>query len=70
MNHRSSGSFVLSKAITGFTSFKSAQGLSDRTIDSYQRHLQKWLDHQGDIPVHRITSHHLTAYPKLRKRDL
>ncbi len=36
MNQRLSGSLVLSKAITGFASFKSAQGLSDRTIDSYQ----------------------------------
>ena len=62
MNQRSSGSLVLSKAFTGFTSFKSAQGLSDRTLDSYQRHLQKWLDHQGDIPIHRITSRDITAY--------
>jgi hypothetical protein len=23
--------------------------LSDRTIDSYQRHLQKWLEYQGDL---------------------
>jgi|GEM_PF-2057480 len=62
MNQRSSGSLVLSKAITGFASFKSAQGLSDRTIDSYLRHLQKWIQHHGDIPIHQILSQDITAY--------
>ncbi|MGA7605276.1 MAG: tyrosine-type recombinase/integrase [Anaerolineales bacterium] len=62
MNQRLSGSLVLSKAITGFASFKSAQGLSDRTIDSYQRHLQKWIQHQADIPIHQIISRDITAY--------
>ena len=40
MNHSSSGSLVLSKAIQGFISFKSAEGLSDRTVDSKNRLLQ------------------------------
>jgi len=62
MNQKPSGSLVLSKAVTGFSSFKSAQGLSDRTIDSYQRHLQKWLEYQGDLAVHRVTSTHITTY--------
>jgi len=37
MNYRSLGSLSLSKAIEGFLSFKSAEGLSDRTVDSYDR---------------------------------
>jgi hypothetical protein len=71
MNLRSSGSLVLSKAIQGFISFKSAEGLSDRTVDSYDRLLQKWLEiermvRQGwverlDDPADRRVRHvHLT----------
>jgi integrase/recombinase XerD len=62
MNQRPSGSLVLSKAITGFASFKSAQGLSDRTIDSYDRQLQKWIEQQGDLPVHQVTLKDIIAY--------
>lgn len=42
--------------------FKSAQGLSDRTIDSYQRGLHKWVEYQGDVAVHKITSREIIAY--------
>jgi len=52
MNHRSSGSLSLRKAIEGFLSFKSAEGLSDRTVDSYERLLEKWLEYQGDEEIH------------------
>ena len=48
MNLRSSGSLLLSKAFEGFLSFKSAEGLSDRTVDSYDRLLKKWLEYVGD----------------------
>jgi hypothetical protein len=34
MNGRPSGSLLLSKAIEGFISFKTAESLSDRTVDS------------------------------------
>jgi integrase/recombinase XerD len=62
MNHRPSGSLVLSKAIQGFISFKTAEGLSDRTIDSYQRQLAKWVEYMGDKEVAKITSSELTGY--------
>ena len=62
MNHRPSGSLPVSKAIEGFLNFKAAEGLSDRTLDSYRRQLQKWLEYQGDKDVVRITASELMQY--------
>ena len=62
MNNRPSGSLFVSKAIEGFISFKMAESLSARTIDSYQRHLQKWLEYLDDKDVAKITSGELTKY--------
>ncbi|MDX9991197.1 MAG: phage integrase N-terminal SAM-like domain-containing protein [Anaerolineales bacterium] len=62
MNHRPPGSLPVSKAIVGFLSFKTAEGLADRTIDSYQRQLQKWLEYLGDKDVATITVAELTQY--------
>jgi len=62
MNRRPSGSLSLTKAIQGFISFKSAEGLSDWTIDSYQRQLAKWAEYMGDKDVAKITSSELTGY--------
>ena len=41
MKRSPSGSMTLEKAITGFLNFKTAEGLSNRTIFSYQRTLEK-----------------------------
>jgi integrase/recombinase XerD len=62
MNHRPSGSLPVSKAIEGFLNFKAAEGLSDRTLDSYRRQLQKWLEYHGDKDVVRITASELMQY--------
>jgi len=43
MNHTPSGSLFLSKAIQGFINYKIAEGLSQRTIDSYERLLNNWM---------------------------
>lgn len=56
MNLRSSGSFVLSKALEGFLSYKSAEGLSERTVDSYNRLLRKWLEYAGDRGISKLTA--------------
>ncbi len=50
MNHCSLGSkphtsILLSKAIDGLLTFKITQGLSKRTIDSYEHVLRRWLYH-------------------------
>jgi hypothetical protein len=62
MNLRSSGSLVLSKSIQGFISFKSAKGLSDRMVDSYDRLLQKWLEQVGDREIRKITAAEIIGY--------
>ncbi len=51
MNRRPSGSLSLTKAIQGFIRFKGAEGLSDWTIDSYQRQLAKWAEYMGDWEI-------------------
>ena len=41
--NRSSYVLSIEKAIEGFTTFKLAEGLSSRTIESYQYELGRWL---------------------------
>ena len=41
-------SISLSKACDGFLKFKVAEGLSQRTIDSYEYYLHQWIDHIGE----------------------
>jgi len=52
----------LSKAITGFLHYKTAEGLSPTTLDSYRRILDKWVAHVGDIEVDQVTTQDLRAY--------
>jgi integrase/recombinase XerD len=47
MNHSTPG-LLISKAIDGFLKFKTAEGLSQRTITSYEFTLNHWLKHIGD----------------------
>jgi len=52
----------LSKAIDGFLKFNTAEGLSQRTITSYEFTLSHWLDYIGDQDVSKIQASDLTAY--------
>ena len=52
MSLQSSDSLVLSKAIQDFLSLKYAEGLVDRTVDSYDRLLQKYFKYAGDVGVY------------------
>jgi integrase/recombinase XerD len=61
MNRRPPG-LKTEKCIQGFLQFKSAEGLSPRTIESYKHDLRLWLEHQGDFEVSKITSQDLRAY--------
>ncbi len=61
MNRRSPG-LLLSKAVTGFQYYKTAEGLSPTTLDSYRRILDKWVAHIGDIEVDQVTTQDLRAY--------
>ena len=51
-----------SKALTGFIQYKNAEGLSPRTIYSYQRDLEMWIEYQGDVDVVTVSTHDLRDY--------
>ena len=70
MNHRPPVSLTVTKAIEGFFNYKIAEGLSDRTVESYQCQLQKWREYMGeDKDVARITTSELTAYLNWLRND-
>jgi site-specific recombinase XerD len=52
----------LNKAITGFLNFKTAEGMADRTIDSYDKTLNRWLAYTGEVAVPKITSQKISQY--------
>jgi integrase/recombinase XerD len=53
---------LLSKCFTGFLQYKTAEGLSPTTLDSYRRILNQWLEYSGDIEVGEITTQGIRAY--------
>ncbi|GIV65508.1 MAG: hypothetical protein KatS3mg046_768 [Bellilinea sp.] len=59
---KSKVSLSLAKAIDGFLKFKTAEGLSQRTITSYEFTLGHWLKYIGDREVSDIQSSDLTGY--------
>jgi len=61
MNRRPSG-LILSKAVQGFLQYKQAEGLSPRTIESYEHDLKLWLEYQQDVDVGKVTAAHIRAY--------
>ena len=62
MNHRSSGSIPVSRAITGFVNYKTAEGLTIRSVDVYKRVLEQWVDHAGDNEVGQISHNDISNY--------
>jgi integrase/recombinase XerD len=52
----------ISKAIPGFIQFKGAEGLSPRTLTSYEYDLNLWLGFQGDRDVIDVTPQELREY--------
>lgn len=60
--NRSTPGLLISKSIDGFLKFKTAEGLSQRTIDSYEFILNHWLDHFGDRDVTEVQASDLTNY--------
>ncbi|MBI9044417.1 MAG: phage integrase N-terminal SAM-like domain-containing protein [Anaerolineaceae bacterium] len=55
-------SLSISKAIDGFLKFKIAEGLSQRTVDSYKYYLNQWMNHIGDQDVANINTSDLITY--------
>ena len=60
--NRSSPGLLISKSIDGFLKFKTAEGLSLRTISSYEYTLNHWLNYIGDQSVSVIQASDLTGY--------
>jgi len=60
--NRSSSNLIISKAIDGFVKYKMAEGLSPRSVNSYEFLLIQWLKHIGDKPASEISSQDITAY--------
>jgi integrase/recombinase XerD len=52
----------VSKAIPGFIQYKSAEGLSPRTITGYEHDLKLWLEIQGDRNLTLVTTQELREY--------
>ena len=52
--NRSTLCLSISTAIDGFQKFKVAEGLSQRTVDSYEYYLNQWMNHIGDQDVAKI----------------
>jgi integrase/recombinase XerD len=61
MNRNPSG-LLFSLCIDGFVKYKTAEGLSQRTVDSYEWVLRKWMEKIGDQPVGKITSADVLDY--------
>ncbi len=61
MNRKSPG-LKLSKAISGFLQFKTAEALSPTTLVSYEHHLRRFLAHQGDMDVDQVSSENIRKF--------
>ena len=59
---KQNSSLSLVKSIDGFLKFKTAEGLSQRTITSYEYMLNHWLKYIGDRSVSEIQASDLTGY--------
>ena len=62
MNRRPSNSLPLETAITGFINFKTAEGLSQTSVDSYERILEHWAEYSGNKYVAQFTDHDINSY--------
>ncbi len=49
MNHSSPGSLALNKTIIGFLNYKTAEGLTDRSVNSYKRYSKSGWNPQGKL---------------------
>lgn len=61
MNRRPPG-LLISKSIDGFVTFKLAEGLSKRTVDSYEYLLRNWLEYCGDKDISTVKPQDITRY--------
>ena len=62
MNCRPLNSLPLRKSITGFVNYKTAEGLSDRSVDSYRRIQEHRTELAGNKNVAQFTDHDTNSY--------
>jgi integrase/recombinase XerD len=62
MNRSPSSSLPLKKAISGFLNYKTAEGLTDRSVDSYERILKQWAEYVGDKKIDQLSDQNLNSY--------
>lgn len=62
MNRSSSSSLVLTKALIGFLNYKTAEGLTPSSVDSYRVILQHWVEFTGDIQLKHLSSDKVGEY--------
>ncbi len=62
MKRRPSGSMPLSKAVVGFVNHKLAEGLTERSVNSYERLLNKWIEYEGDKGITEIETADIRKY--------
>jgi integrase/recombinase XerD len=68
MNRRPSG-LVVSQALTGFLQFKSAEGVSPRTMIAYEHDLKLWIEQLGDMDIKEIRSRHILSFLSYLRTD-
>lgn len=69
MNHSRASMQLLDKAIAGFLYFKSAEGLADRSLDSYQRILNQCVEYWGPVTVSKLSGQDVSAYLSWLRTD-
>ena len=57
-----SNSLPFFTAIDGFVNYKTAEGLSQRSVDSYKRILEQWAEYVGNKKVAQFTDREINAY--------
>lgn len=61
MKQRPQG-LMVSKALTGFLQYKSAEGLAPVTVSGYERDLKLWIEYQGDVDIFTVETQHILSY--------
>ncbi len=60
--NRSPSNLLISLCIDGFIKYKTAEGLRQRTINSYEWVLNKWLERMGDKPINKVVPADIRDY--------
>jgi hypothetical protein len=53
---------ILSEAVFGFVNHKFAEGLTERSVNSYERLLNKWIEYEGDKKITEVQTSDIRKY--------